>query len=130
MRQSQPQPQSRPKPISRLALALWTVACCAMIAVGVLWVLFTFFGSPSASEVRGEAERVKAVVEEYRAGRGRYPQRLEDTRASEMKFRRGIGIGYRPNVDFQRYILTVSGGGHTWTYDSATGTWDQAGSGG
>ena len=119
----------RPKPISRTARAFWVLACCAWIVVGALWVFLTFFDSPSAPEVRAAGEQVTAILEEYRSTHGRYPQRLEDTQAAEMKFRRGIGASYRPNVTFERYIFTISGGGHTWTYDSATRTWERAGSG-
>jgi hypothetical protein len=120
---------ARPKPISRGALALWAVACCALIAVVGVWVLVTFFDSPSASEVRAEGERVAAVLEDYRARHRRYPPRLEDTAVAEMKFRRGLGVSYMPHATLQRYVLTVTAGGHTWTYDSATGTWELAASG-
>jgi hypothetical protein len=119
----------RPKPFSRVALTCWALACCAWIAVAAWWVILTFFDSPSASEVRAAGEQVTVILEEYRASHGRYPPRLEDTRASELKVRRGIGVGYTPNVTFQRYIFTISGGGHTWTYDSATKIWELAGSG-
>src|SRR4051812_8701786 len=121
---------ARPKPISRGALVLWAVACCALIAVMGLWVLLTFFESPSASEVRAEGEGVKVVREEYRARHGRYPPRLEDTPVTEMTFRRGLAVGYMPNADLRRYVLTVSAGGHTWTYDSATDAWEPAAPGG